>query len=240
MIRILRVLAAAGAILCGHAYGHDLITAEVTDRYLATVSSNVAAMRSAAPAPRRAQAAYQLGRTLDEIRDYFNRDIAAHGKVVGLASNRLVLELTARGAPLRQFSDGRFAANLSYYREALALDPGGPHEADALFRLVQGYFYDSFDQDPLLPRQQSWEQLKQQIDYAERLLDRQPPYPEAEEARFILLVHHVQAALGAPEMRLAREHAVQARTAMATFERLYPESLRAAALPMLSERLQGK
>jgi hypothetical protein len=44
----------------------------------------------------RAQASLQLGQTLDEIRELFNRDIEAHGKVQGLPSSVLMSELTAR------------------------------------------------------------------------------------------------------------------------------------------------
>jgi hypothetical protein len=68
----------------------------------------------------RAQARLQLGQTLDEIRELFNRDIEAHGKVQGLASSVLLSELTARGTPLAYSARAnRFTANLTYYREAL-------------------------------------------------------------------------------------------------------------------------
>lgn len=240
---MMRALRAGVAWLAGlisvSACGHDLITAEVTEQYLATVTQNAAILQSAAPPARRSEAAFVLGRTLDEIREFLNRDIAAHGQVQGLASNRLVLELKARGAPLQVLTNGRFAANLSYYREALSLAPHGARESDALFRILQGYFYDSFDDDPMAPRQQSWTQLRQQIDYGERLVTRMPPHPELEEVRFILLIHYVQAARAAPGRAASRDYAAKARMALTEFERAHPDSLRAAAVPMLRERLEA-
>lgn len=241
MRRLLPVLLLAVAFGTPPARAHDLITAEVTDRYLASIASYNATWRSStAPAGKRAEAAYQVGRLLDEIREFLNRDIASHGQVQGLASHRLVLELKARGTPLRPLPDGRFAANTGYYREALLIDPSGAREADALFRLLKGHFYDSFDDDPLSPREQTWTMLAQQITCGERLLVRAPRYIELEEARFILLIHYIQAARGAPESGTRRDYMTKADAALTQFEQLHADSLRAAVLPLLRERLREK
>ncbi len=219
---------------------HDLITAEHAEKYLARATQYRLSSKPAQPAPERAEAAYQLGRMLDEIREYLNRDIAAHGAVQGLASNRLVADLKARGAPLARDASGRFLANLDYYREALKFSPRGEREGDALYMLLQGYFYDSFDEDPLRPKNQSWAQLEEQIELAERLTGRFPKQADMEEARFILLIHYVQAARAAPQGSQAKAFAGKARAAIAEFQSRYPDSLRAAAMPVMSEALQIK
>lgn len=235
-----RALSLAVALTCVPARAHDLITEDVAQRYLATLGAQDAIRRSTAPAPQRAEAAYRMGRTLDEIREFLNRDLSAHGQVQGLASNRLVLELKARGTPLSQLPDGRYAANLDYYHDALRLDPKGVREPDALFSLLQGHFYDSFDDDPLSPGRQSAAALLEQIALGERLMTRGAHPWAAEEARFIVLVHYVQAARTARDARNRHEYAGKARAAMLQFEKLYPDSLRAAALPVLRERLEEK
>jgi len=232
------VRAAILVFATGSAGAHDLITAEAADQYLALSTRYVTTIRSTAPDSQRAEAAFQLGRMLDVIREYFNRDIAAHGQVVGLASNRWVLELKARGAPLAVYADGRFAPNSQHYLDALKLAPRGEREADCLFRLMQGYFYDSFDDDPLSPRRQSWAQLREQIGYGERMLQRAPDHPEGEEARFILAVYYVQAARGAAPKDQVRTFSQRAGSMLTAIEQRYPESMRAAAVPMLRERLQ--
>ncbi|MFN0316881.1 MAG: hypothetical protein ACKVQA_17825 [Burkholderiales bacterium] len=225
------------ALLSWPAAPHDFITAETAEKYLAQAARDSRSLKSSIPAPDKAESAYQLGRMLDEIREFLNRDIAAHGSVQGLASNRLAAELKARGTPLAQDAKGRYLANLDYYRDALRYAPGGAREADALYRLVQGYFYDSFEDDPLKPKSQSWAQLEEQIALTERLLGRSTQHVDQEEVSFILLIHYVQAARFAPEG--AKRYGGKARTAIAAFQSRYADSLRAAAMPVMLEALQS-
>lgn len=222
------------ALVVGHVMAHDLITADYAEKYLALATQYAHTLKSSEPDTKRAEAAYQLGRMLDQIREYLNRDIAAHGAVQGLTSNKLVSELKVRGVPLAQDADGRYVANLRYYRDALKLAPQGEHHSDALFRLAHGYFYDSFGDDPLKPRAQSAEQLKQQIEVCERFTQRFPHHSDIEEGRFILLIHYVQAARG------NREYVAKAHAAIADFEKRYPDSMRTSALPLMREALPGR
>jgi tetratricopeptide (TPR) repeat protein len=233
-------LACAGALLgclSAPAAAHDLITDEAAERYLTQAGAQLE-MLNARQSAQRAQASYALGRMLDEIRDLLNRDLATHGRVQGLATQRLVAQLDARGLPLRVSPQlGRFPANLGYYREALRLSPDGPRAADAAFALLQGYFYDSFGDDPLQPRDQTWSQLEEQIGVGERFLERAPRHTGREEGEFIVLVHHIQAARSAPDAAARTHHARRARRAAERFAARYPDSMRAAALPVLLERL---
>lgn len=232
------VLGALCALFAGALWAHDLITAESAERWLAQAAENRKLIQSHAPAAQRAQAHYALGRMLDDIRDLLNRDIAAHGRVQGLATQYLVAELEARGTPLAtEPGVVRFPANLEHYREALRLAPEGRVAGDAAFRLLQGYFYDSFVDDPLAPRGQSWMRLQQQIALAEDFLTRNPAHPEREEAQFILAVHYVQAARSAPDAAARMTYAQRAGTALSEFRRRYPDSMRVAAIEVLMEGL---
>jgi len=217
---------------------HDLITAAEVQRYLAEVEQNIVVIKSHQPAPRRAEANVALGRMLDEIRELLNRDVASHGQVNGLPSNLLMRELKAKGAPLAfSTSPAHFLANVQYYQAALRLGPDGMTGCEATLRWTRGYFYDSFDDDPLEPRGQSWEQLREQIDLGERYVQGCVQHPDMEEGRFILLVHYVQAARGANDPGLRAKYALRGRDGATEFRSRYPESLRAAAVSVLVEKL---
>lgn len=225
--------------LGGGATAHDLITAESAQRYLERAQVELNVIRSQAGPARQAQANLALGRMLDEIGELLNRDIASHGEVQGLASNHLVAELRRIGAPLAS-ANGRFVAHLAYYRRALELAPVGAPAADARFRLLRGYFYDSFADDPLQPRNQTWAMLQAQISLGEELLQQHPQYPEREEAEFILAVHYMQAAHTAPEPGARSAHAARAAAAAAAFRGRYPQSMRVVAIDVLAESLPSR
>jgi len=220
------------------ARAHDVITAASAERYLTEAQQRLDTVRSRQPASQRAGSATRLGRMLDEIRDLLNRDVEAHGRVQGLATEYLLRELKTKGLPLEISPDlGRFPANVSWYREALRLSPEGPHAAEASFAWLQGEFYDGFDADPLRPRQQTWAGLQEQIALGERTVKLAPPDPQSEEAKFILAVLYTRAVRLAPDRKTSNQYAARARASIAEFQSRYPESLRIAALPILLQNL---
>jgi hypothetical protein len=236
MLRILVAFVLAGVSM--DAMAHDLITAESAQTFLAAVTELQKTISSKASAAKRARAHLDLGKTLDEIRELLNRDLAAHGRVQGLPSNFLMNELKARGAELALAPDkSRFLANLQHYREALKLEPSGPVAADAAFRLLQGYFYDSFTIDPLQPVEQTREQLAEQIGLGEKLLKMVPQHGEREETCFILAIHYVQAARAGRDAQEQAAFANKARALAGEFLKTYPDSMRTAALSHLLESL---
>ncbi len=236
MLRTLVAFVLAG--LSMDAMAHDLITAESAQTYLAAVAESQKTIASKEPAAKRARAHTNLGKTLDQIRELLNRDLAAHGRVQGLPSNFLMSELKARGAALALAPDkSRFLANLQHYREALKLEPSGPVAADAAFRLLQGYFYDSFTSDPLQPGAQTRAQLADQIKLGEGLLRMHPHHGEREEASFILAIHYLQAARAGRDAQEQAAFANKARALAREFLKTYPDSMRAAALRHLLESL---
>lgn len=235
----MRVVGLALLGLALQASAHDLITAESAQAYLAKQEQLDRVIAGKEPAAERAAALVDLGRMLDEIRELFNRDIDAHGKVQGLPSNFLMSELRARGHPLAWSADrGRFQANLEYYAGALKLDAASAAGAEASFRLLQGGFYDSFTDDPLAPVAQSPSQLAGRIRLGEDYLRRHPVHAGHEEATFILAVYYMQAAVSVDGERKSG-FARKARALSAAYTARYPDNLRAATLAALLERVPG-
>jgi hypothetical protein len=219
------------------ATAHDLITAASAQTYLATVAESQKTIASKAPAARRALAHLDLGKTLDEIRELINRDLAAHGKVQGLPSNYLVAELRRQGVPLAWSEKRRrFGANTQYFERSLALAPRGPHATDAGLRLLLGRFYDSFESDPLAV-EESWPRLAEQIALVQDLAARDLPSDAREEVEFIGAILHARASLRAPDAGARRSHGRRAREAIVAFEARYPDSLRNALMPILRAAL---
>jgi len=220
------------------AIAHDLITAETAQDYLARQAALQSAIASSDPAPARAAGWLELGSMLDEIRGLLNRDLEAHGRVQGLASSFLMSELRARGSPLAWSAQrGRFDANLKYYREALKLSNDPAIASEATFRLLQGGFYDSFTIDPLEPVSQNAAQLTEQVALGETFRQRYPAHAGREEASFILVIHYIQSARAAAQPKQRAAFAQKARALGEEFLKTWPDSLRAAAIPPLLERL---
>lgn len=231
------VAVAAMLLTAVAANAHDLITAESAERYLQQARKWQALAASSAPAPERAEAQYQIGAMLDEVRGLLNRDLAAHGTVQGLPASFLVAELQRQGAPLAWSQKRRrFGANTQYFEQALALAPRGPHATDAGLRLLLGRFYDSFESDPLAA-DESWPRLAEQIALAEGLAARELQSDAREEVEFIGALLHVRANLRAPDAASRRSHGRRAREAIAAFEARHPDSLRSALMPILREAL---
>ncbi len=229
-----RLLAALPALcLCWSVSAHDLITADAVEKYLARADGDLATIRGKGAARVRAEAHYDLGRMLDEIRELLNRDVAMHGRVQGLATHLLMKELKARNLELAPTPpSGRFPVPAVHYAEALKLD-ADTRGGDAAFRLLAGRFYDSFDADPSRSRL-PWAELEDQIRLADRLASRKPAHPEQEEIEFIAAVQQVQAAGLVQDRARAAEHVRRAQAAAAAFARRYPDSLRNAALEVLT------
>lgn len=217
------------------AWAHDLITAEAVERYLSQATEQVATIRSNEPAPRRAEAHLALARLQDEIRDLLNRDIATHGKVQGLPSNLLIERFRAAGAPL-PWSDrlGRYAAPVEHYRAAADLDRKGRRAGDAMFGLLYGTFYDSFRDDPLQSIVNEPATSRLLIDVGERFAAEHAGDANIEEARFIVAIAYVRLARGGTDVK---RHAARARELLTRFQRDYPDSLRAAAVPVMLDAL---
>lgn len=232
----MRLAVALAALACALPLrAHDLLTAEAVERYLRDAEKWRSSATAVAPPAQRAEALYRIGVMLDEVRDLLNADLAAHGKVQGLPSSYLIAELSRLGIPLaRAAAEGRFLANRHYFEQALKLAPGAALAADAGLRLLQAGFYESFEQDPLDWRGDRRD-LAAQIALAEGLLGRAPAHAQREEIDFIAAILYTRAArMAGPD---PGPYTAKAREATAAFAARYPDSLRAAAMPMLREAL---
>lgn len=240
--RATRIGVVACAVLCcmwlAPARAHELIDAQSAERFLAEVDRSLATIRAKDAARARAQAHVALGRNLDDIRELLNRDIASHGKPQGLATLYLIQALQERGISLQVDARmQRIPARQAEYREALRLDPSGPASREARYRLLQGYFYDSFDADPLTPRDQGWTRLQAQIELGESYVATATQDANGEEAEFILAVHYLQAAGSAPDATARARFADKTQRAIQAFRTRHPDSMRLPALDALSERV---
>lgn len=218
---------------------HDLITAESAEGYLSEVVRWFEQGRIDTDKSKRAAAYLRIGVLLDEIRDFLNRDLAAHGEVQGLASNYLVDELARIGTPLA-FSESRnyFTANADYYRKALDLGLNRSLASDARLHLLRGEFYDSFDSDPFETRQ-SRAQLNESIVLVEKLLDTVEQEPDLEEVRFMAAIVYTRAARAATEATARAGFRDKALGQVDAFMGDYPESLRSAAMPVVRDAVHA-
>ncbi|MFQ5954766.1 MAG: hypothetical protein ACE5JZ_06870 [Kiloniellales bacterium] len=238
MVRALAI--ALFAVLLGSAPAspHEAIDGQTMDRFLARITALEAAIAARDSVDAEAEAVYALGETLARITELLNRDLAMHGGRAGLVATVLVSELRGRGIDL-SFSPAanRYQSHLEPFERYLALAPAGARRADALFRLLQGRFYDSFVSDPLQPLDMDWPGLMAQIEAAESFLARYPEHQHQEEATFILAVGYVRAFRAAPDGATAGLYRRRARAALTAFQDTYPGSLRAAAARALMQGL---
>jgi hypothetical protein len=228
------IAAAALGVLISAAQAHDAIGSDARKAYLARITGLQQTVQSSATPSARAAALFQIGSTLDEIRELLNQDIVSHGKTQGLETSLLVQQLDA--LPNRLVVSrrtGLYQANLAPYREALALDGRAGFVTTAKFRILKGQFYDSFTDDPLRPIAQSRAELLEMISFGEALHGKHEPGLDAEEISFILALHYLQAELS---QALPRARSRERFTALLhEFRERFPNSLKLATLEALSQ-----
>jgi hypothetical protein len=216
------------------AHAHDAIGSDARKSYLARLDELHRLTLSIADVATRAKAQFQIGRTLDEIRDLLNQDLISHGKTQGLETMLLIRQLSGSATPLRVSArTGRYAANLQHYRAALALDGRGSFATTARFLIFKEQFYDSFTDDPLKPVGQTDEDLREMIALGEGLLRAQDDSTDREELAFLLALRYLQAERAGLLPRAEARHRFAAL--LDDFRRSHPQSLKLATLQALSQ-----
>jgi hypothetical protein len=212
---------------------HDSINPEFRKNYLAKLQVTQQAYSANASAKERAKAQYQLGVTLIEIRDLFNQDIISHGIVKGLESTLLLSELNQAGfKPEKSPKTGLYLSHLHYFRDAIKLDPKASFADHARYLLLKNHFYDSFSDNPLNPISQSNDDLTEMLRTAESLLTSKDPAVSAEEVRFILAIHCLQAI---KQKLLSQEDGMKKfNKLLQELRKEYPQSLKPLTLEALS------
>lgn len=219
------------------ASAHEVLDAESAGRFPEKIERLNAVVAKGESAEERAEALYTLGQTVDRITDLLNRDLGSHGEL-GLATTVLVNELKGHGIALSFWPEAnRYKSYLAPFERYVALHLEGPRGADALFRVLQGRFYDSFVYDPFQLVGLDWRGIVAQTEDAQDFLALYPDYLNKEEAFFILAVDYARAAREAPDGELARAYRGRARATLKEFHETYPDSLRAAAARALLQSL---
>jgi len=220
-------------VLCAPSWAHDSITTEVRQSYLAKLAETQDILAKATSAAAKAKAHFQLGTSLDEMRDLFNQDIISHGAVKGLESTLLLTELDRAGFKLEKSPQiGLYLSPLHHYRAALKLDPKAPHVERAKYLLFKHQFYDSFTDNPLAPLAQSREELAELLTIGDSLLKAKDTVVNMEEVKFILAIHLLQAI---PQQLIPKEEGMRKFNKLLTeLRKDHPQSLKPLTLEALA------
>ena len=220
------------------ALGHELVDAERAGIYLKRIREQNAAMAHGSSVEQRAEAHFALGETVVRIVEFLNRDLMSHHGELGLANTMIVNELKAQGIELTMWPEAmRYKSYVKPFEQYVTLLPEGSRRAEALFRIFQGRFYDSFIYDPLQPIDLDWPDLVVRIKEEEAFLARYPDFRNREEVHFILAADYVRAARQALDDKSRMIYVARAQVVLQEFFTAYPNSLRATAVQMLLESL---
>jgi len=222
-----------GCLCCLPSLAHESITMDARKNYLAKLQESYQAQAGNPSAAVKAKALYQIGATLEEIRDLFNQDIISHGAVKGLESTLLLNELARAGFKMEMSTKiGLYVSQLHYYRDAIKLDGKAAYADHARYLLLKNHFYDSFTDNPLAPFSQTKEELLELMEIGERLLKTKENNINAEEVKFILAIHYLQAI---QQQILAKEDGQKKfKKLLAELRKEYPQSLKPLTLEALS------
>jgi len=220
-------------LLCATSWSHDSITTEVRQNFLAKLTETQQILVTSSSPAGKAKAHFLLGTTLDEIRDLFNQDIISHGAVKGLESTLLLSELARAGFKLEKSPQiGLYLSALNHYRTALKLDGKAPFNEQAKYLLFKNQFYDSFSDNPLAPFSQTREELTEMLTIGNSLLKARDSTVNAEEVKFILAIHVLQAV---QQGMVPKEEGMrQFKKLHAELRKEYPQSLKPLTLEALA------
>lgn len=194
LVRGLAFSLCLAALFTNPALAHDSINADTRKSYIAKLQELQSHTSAATSTAVRARSLYEIGLTLDEIRELFNQDITSHGMVRGFETSMLLNELVRVGYKLEPSQKtGLHLSQLQFYREAIRLESRAPYIIHARYMLLKSHFYDSFVDNPLSPIAQTKETLAEMIALGEGLLKSRHPQVSEEEVRFILGIHYLQA-----------------------------------------------
>ena len=224
---------ALGILYSACTWTHESITQEARKNFLAKLLEAQQVQTGNAAPVVRAKALYQIGSTLDEIRDLFNQDIISHGAVKGLESTLLLSEVSRAGFKMEMSSKiGLYLSQLHYYRDAIKLDARADFADHARYLLLKNHFYDSFTDNPLAPFAQSREELNDLLAIGESLLKIKQANISAEEVRFVLAIHYLQATQ--QQLISKDEGQKKFKKLLADLRKDYPQSLKPMTLEALN------
>ncbi len=230
----MRIITLTLGVMCSlNTWAHESITTEARKNYLMKLQEANQVQAANPSASAKAKALYQIGATLEEIRDLFNQDIISHGAVKGLESTLLLNELSQAGLKMEMSPKiGLYLSPLNYYRDAIKLDGKAAFADHARYLLLKNHFYDSFTDNPLTPFLQTREELSELLATGEKLLKAKEKNINPEEVKFILAIHYLQAI---QQQLISRDEGQKKfKKLLADLRKDYPQSLKPLALEALS------
>jgi hypothetical protein len=218
---------------------HDFITQEIADGYVKKIQDARETTKVSGSESERSHAYLTIGKLLVELKSFFNRDIATHGEVNGLATKYLFATLDDSGLDLK-FSKRKnfYEFDPSFFEKAIRGELDSGVKTIALGELIKGNFYQSFDGDFLETRLPS-EKLKEDAERFEKLTGMQISESIDEELLFIGFILNARVAIhkGDQAMRVkARKKALELGV---EFRGRFPDSLSITALDLVETRLNS-
>lgn len=219
------------AALAGLAAAHEPERAQA-------LLAEVAARHAAASAPGAgADARYALGEAAEAMVALLNEDVAVHG-AANFFTEALVRRLEAYGIAVAfQPRTRTYAYDLAAFADYLGRTPGGPHAADAAFRLLARDFDAALGTDLAALGHGDVAALLGAITAEERFLRDHPRHARAPRVRFFLAVDYVRAARHVSDAAQAAAFTRRARQALAAVARDSSDPFERRAAGTLLEQL---
>ena len=242
VLRLVLLIVLLGAFDIPPLRAHGIINTDQANGLVAAVDEAAARVKMAAAATAAAgETRFALGMALVEATAVLNRDLAAHNGRLTVNAELVQKSLAQRDvAPPFDEAIGRYRLPRDPLIDAVRLAPDAPYALKARFELLKAGFYESFVLDPFKLVGVKFNDVERQIAEAAALAAALSSRDDREEAAFIHAVDLARAARLAPKAARGQAYADEARTALGSFAKSYPDSMRAAAATMILKGLGGR
>jgi hypothetical protein len=218
---------------------HDFITQEIAEDYIKKIQDARDITKVSSSESERGHAFVTIGKLLVELKSFFNRDIATHGEINGLATKYLIATLNDSGLDLKFSKRKKFYEfDSSFFEKAITGELDSGVQTIALAELIKGNFYQSFEGDFLETRLPPGK-LNEDAKRFEKLMGMQINDSIDEELLFIGFILNARVAIkkGGQAMRVkARRKALELGV---EFRGRFPDSLSIAAVDLVETRLNS-
>jgi hypothetical protein len=242
LLRLVLLIVLLGGFGIPPLRAHDIINTDQANGLVAAVDAAAARVKTAtATTSAASEARFALGMALVEATAVLNRDLAAHNGRLTVNAELVQKSLAQRHmAPPFDEAIGRYRLPRDPLIDAVRLTPDAPYALKARFELLKAGFYESFVLDPFKLVGIKFNEVERQIAEAAALAAALSSRDDREEAAFIHAVDLARAARLAPKAAAGQAYADEARAALGSFAKSYPDSMRAAAATMILKRLGGR
>ena len=100
-MRLISIAIALNFFFATSGAAHDFITQEIADDYVKKIQDARDITKVSSSESERGHAYVTIGKLLVELKSFFNRDIATHGEINGLATKYLIATLDDSGLDLK-------------------------------------------------------------------------------------------------------------------------------------------